>query len=105
MPLAAMCRQRLADMPNGAHMEIGTYGDLDTMHWVQNEPWAADVLNCHVTYGAAQHAWRALLPPAHWVHAVLLSVSRHGLHLLAAVPAVSGSTAVPSATSQLDACD
>ena len=54
MPLADMCRKRLADMPNGAHMEIGTYGDLDTMHWVQNEPWAADVLDCHVTYGTAQ---------------------------------------------------
>ena len=59
VPLADMCRKRLADMPNGAHMEIGTYGDLDTMHWVQNEPWAADVLDCHVTYGAAP-----ALPPA-----------------------------------------
>ncbi len=42
----------LEAVPNGAHMEIGTYGDLATMHWVQNEPWAADLLSCSVTYGA-----------------------------------------------------
>ena len=42
----------LGAVPNGAHMEIGTYGDLATMHWVQNEPWAADLLPCDVTYGA-----------------------------------------------------
>ena len=42
----------LGAVPNGAHMEIGTYGDLATMHWVQNEPWAADLLACDVTYGA-----------------------------------------------------
>jgi len=39
-------------MPSGAHMEIGTYGDLATMHWVQNEAWSPDVLDCAVTYGA-----------------------------------------------------
>ena len=45
--------KRLAEMPNGAHMEIGTYGDLATLHWVQNEPWAARTCStCSVTYGA-----------------------------------------------------
>ena len=52
VPLADMCQKRMADMPNGAHMEIGTYGDLATLHWVQNEPWGPGVLDCRVTYGA-----------------------------------------------------
>ena len=51
-PLADICQKRIADVPNGAHMEIGTYGDLATMHWVQNEPWAPGVLDCSVTHGA-----------------------------------------------------
>ena len=52
MPRTQLCQRRLGDMPSGAHMEIGTYGDLATMHWVQNEAWSPDVLDCAVTYGA-----------------------------------------------------
>ena len=36
----------------GAHMEIGTYGDLATLRWAPSKPWAADLLKCSVTYGA-----------------------------------------------------
>lgn len=53
LDLGGAVQRPLAAVPNGAHMEIGTYGDLATMHWVQNEPWAADLLACNVTYGAA----------------------------------------------------
>ncbi len=52
LALAQAMQTPLEAVPNGAHMEIGTYGDLATMHWVQNEPWAADLLSCSVTYGA-----------------------------------------------------
>ncbi len=36
----------------GAHMDIGQYGDLNTLRWVENEfdP-APNMLHCEVTYG------------------------------------------------------
>ena len=39
-------------LPFGAHMEIGTYGDLSTLRWAPSKPWAADLLKCSVSYGA-----------------------------------------------------
>ena len=39
-------------LPYGAHMEIGTYGDLSTLRWAPSKPWAADLLTCRVAYGA-----------------------------------------------------
>ena len=38
-------------MPFGAHLEIGNYGDLSTLHWVENAPITGEDLNCEVTYG------------------------------------------------------
>ncbi len=37
----------------GAHMDIGQYGDLSTLRWVENEfdP-APNMKHCEVTYGA-----------------------------------------------------
>ena len=40
--------------PAGSHMEIGNYGDLNTLHWVQNRPIShPDLVHCAVTYGIA----------------------------------------------------
>lgn len=37
----------------GAHMDIGQYGDLSTLQWVENEfdP-SPNMLHCEVIYGA-----------------------------------------------------
>ena len=67
MPLADLCWKRMADMPTGAHIDISTYGDLATLHWVENEPLAPGVLECEVAYGALSYPWlgdRPVLQPA-----------------------------------------
>ena len=43
-------------LPHGAHMEIGTYGDLATLRWAPSRPWAPDLLTCSVSYGARSSA-------------------------------------------------
>ena len=65
LPLADLCWKRMADMPTGAH--VGTYGDLATLHWVENEPLAPGVLECEVAYGALSYPWlrdRPVVQPA-----------------------------------------
>ena len=70
MPLTDLCWKRMADMPNGAHIDISTYGDLATLHWVQNEPlgsqrarlrgrlWRAPLpLTCHHAQCAGQASY------------------------------------------------
>lgn len=41
-----------SETPYGAHMDIGQYGDLNTLQWVANEfdP-SPDMLHCEVVYG------------------------------------------------------
>ena len=55
-----------AETPYGAHMDIGQYGDLNSLQWVENEfdP-APNMLHCEVIYGArflltGRHAAAAL---------------------------------------------
>lgn len=42
-----------AETRYGAHMDIGQYGDLNTLRWVENEfdP-APNMKHCEVVYGA-----------------------------------------------------
>ena len=49
------------ELPHGAHMEIGTYGDLATLRWAPSRPWALGLLTCSVSYGA-----RAGAPQLPW---------------------------------------
>lgn len=50
--LETLCKKGLEELPNGAHMEVGAYGDLDSMRWVQNGPWAPDTVEVNVAFGA-----------------------------------------------------
>jgi hypothetical protein len=54
LPSEAAAPPRLpAETPYGAHMDIGQYGDLNSLHWVENEfdP-SPNMLHCEVVYGA-----------------------------------------------------
>lgn len=45
-----------AGFPQGAHLQVQTYGDLNSMRWVQNLPLpsaAKGYVVCEVDYGAA----------------------------------------------------
>ena len=41
----------LAVVPNGAHVEISTHGNLDTLEWVANKPFAEGQVACNVEFG------------------------------------------------------
>ena len=41
----------LTDVPHGAHVEIGVHGNLDTLEWVANKPFAEGHVACNVEYG------------------------------------------------------
>ena len=53
LPLKDACSRPAAELENGAHMEIGTNGDLSTLYWRQNGPWDPNTVPCRVTYGRA----------------------------------------------------
>ena len=53
LPSEAAAVPRLpSETPYGAHMDIGQYGDLNSLHWVENEfdP-SPNMLHCEVVYG------------------------------------------------------
>ena len=56
------------DTPYGAHMDIGQYGDLNSLQWVENEfdP-SPNMLHCEVVYGEPQGVPSSLtdLPVGH----------------------------------------
>ena len=51
-PAAELKPKLPTSTPHGAHMDIGQYGDLNTLHWVENEvdP-EPDMVLCEVLYG------------------------------------------------------
>ena len=60
-PMQPVAEQKLklpTSTPYGAHMDIGQYGDLNTLHWVENEldPEPNMVL-CEVMYGELITLW------------------------------------------------
>ena len=55
--------------PHGMHLDLATYGQPQSLHWVASPPPpAADDVECDVAYGAlaaGQHGPRCLWTPAH----------------------------------------
>jgi hypothetical protein len=57
-------KQRLpTETRYGAHMDIGQYGDLNTLQWVENEfdP-SPDMLHCEVVYGESTASFSPCKP-------------------------------------------
>jgi hypothetical protein len=52
VPLKEAESRSVDQSPYGAHMEIGTYGDLNSLYWAENEkPNHPDMILVGVTYG------------------------------------------------------
>jgi hypothetical protein len=55
VPLKEALTRSVEQSPYGAHMEIGTYGDLNSLYWAENEkPDHPDMILVGVTYGEPQ---------------------------------------------------
>jgi hypothetical protein len=48
VPLKEAESRSVDQSPYGAHMEIATYGDLNSLYWAENDP---DMILVGVTYG------------------------------------------------------
>lgn len=52
VPLKEALTRSVEQSPYGAHMEIGNYGDLNSLYWAENEkPDHPDMILVGVTYG------------------------------------------------------
>ena len=64
---------------HGVHLDIGTFGDLNSLHWAHNPAPKPGHVECDVSYGARQYM--------QWCHASVIRVA--GLLLVTHCPLTS----------------
>ncbi len=61
VPLKEAETRSVDQSPYGAHMEIATYGDLNSLFWAENEkPDHPDMILVGVTYGMSSGAFQSV---------------------------------------------